>query len=164
MSKITHERLLEVLEYNQETGLFTWKTAISDKIKVGTRAGSKTQMNYIKIRVDNKYYRAHILAWFYTHGEWPEKMLDHINNVGTDNRMINLRLATASENRANSRMRKNNTSGIKGVYFDKSKGKWCARVRFEGKVTRKLFDDLEEAEAYVVTLREEMCGQFARNQ
>jgi hypothetical protein len=66
-------------------------------------------------------YREHRLAWLYMTGEWPTHEIDHINGDRVDNRFCNLREATASENRWNSRKRVNNTSGYKGVSWDSAK-------------------------------------------
>ena len=53
---------------------------------------------------------------------------DHINRNRLDNRKSNLRVASYSVNRLNSKMHTNNTSGVKGISWDKSKNKWLARV------------------------------------
>lgn len=50
-----------------------------------------------------------------------DKQIDHINGNGLDNRRMNLRIVTASQNNHNSRIRKDNTSGYKGIYWDKKK-------------------------------------------
>lgn len=62
----------------------------------------------------------------------PEGMQgDHINRNKLDNRKTNLRVATASQNQANRRMPKTNTSGYKGVRWDR--GKWRAYIGVDGK-------------------------------
>lgn len=160
--KLSLNRLKDVLSYNEIDGIFTWKLALSKRISVGSVAGTPTAKGYIKIRIDYSYYQAHILAWYYMTGEWPSEMLDHINGVGTDNRMTNLRLADSAQNNANSRMRKDNTSGVKGVWFDKSKNKWVARIKFYGKVTRKQFETLEAASTWITEQRQEIHGEFAK--
>ena len=53
---------------------------------------------------------------------------DHINGNGLDNRKINLRTCTASQNAMNSKIPKNNTSGFKGVYWRKDIEKWRAKI------------------------------------
>ena len=161
MNKIKHERLLEVLDYNPKTGVFIWKEQTGRRVRVGDTAGSVKKEGYIMTRVEGYRTYAHIFAWFYVHGEWPEQMIDHINGDGLDNRIDNLRQAIYSQNNVNSRMRSNNKSGIKGVHFDKDRNKWSAVVRSYGKVVRKRFDTLEEAAEYVATLRDQMHGVFA---
>ncbi|MHC4867843.1 MAG: HNH endonuclease [Planctomycetota bacterium] len=57
----------------------------------------------------------------------PAYCIDHINRNGLDNRRANLRLATPSQNAANSKPR-NPRSGYKGVWFDKRKRKFRAAI------------------------------------
>lgn len=63
----------------------------------------------------------------------PGEEVDHINGNGLDNRRSNLRLATRSENGRNSRTRSDNTSGFKGVFWDKAAQKWRARIVVDGR-------------------------------
>lgn len=58
---------------------------------------------------------------------------DHINHDGLDNRRENLRVCTASQNQMNSRLRKGSTSKYKGVHWNKSKKRWCVRIKLNGK-------------------------------
>jgi hypothetical protein len=75
---------------------------------------------------------------------------DHVNRNGLDNRRINLRPATASQNTANRGRQSNNTSGYKGVVWGKRISKWIARIQVDGKQTYLgFFDDpVEAAHAY----------------
>lgn len=57
-----------------------------------------------------------------------EKEIDHINRNRLDNRKCNLRIVNRSVNSVNKGLYKNNTSGIKGVYYDKRCQKWVARI------------------------------------
>lgn len=76
--------------------------------------------------------------------------VDHVNGDGLDNRRENLRVCSHAENMRNRGIQKNNHSGFKGVYFDKEKKKWVAKLIFEGKkVLQKRFDSkLEAAKTY----------------
>jgi len=58
--------------------------------------------------------------------------VDHINNDKLDNNVNNLRWATSNENQHNRKISKNNTSGIKGVYFDRNANKWRAQLKIDG--------------------------------
>ena len=78
--------------------------------------------------LDTKYY-AHRLAWLYVHGEFPEDHTDHINGVKDDNRIVNLRAVTEVENGKNLPIRKDNTSGLPGVYWSKRDQTWQVRVQ-----------------------------------
>lgn len=93
---------------------------------------------YRDISLDGRSYYAAKLAWLYMFGEYPECVVDHINRIRDDDRLVNLRLATQSQNIANSGMFAHNTSGIKGVYFyesRKAKGwaPWWAYITHERK-------------------------------
>ena len=84
-------------------------------------------------------------------------VVDHINNVKTDNRLENLQLITAREN--NSKDRKGGTSGYIGVSWDKSSNKWKSRIRTNGKekYLGMFKDELKAAEAYQTALKELLC-------
>lgn len=92
----------------------------------------------------------------------PGEFVDHINRIGTDNRLANLRRCTRSENQANRRRSRSNSSGFKGVYFDRSKGKWRAGIQIAGKpIFIGLFEDkILAARAYDRAAKEEF-GEFA---
>lgn len=82
-SLITHERLLELVEYDRATGMFYWR--VSGKV-----AGFNRDMGYRLIMLDRKKYPAQRVAWFYVHGEWPERILRFKNGDGQDCRIENL--------------------------------------------------------------------------
>jgi len=81
------------------------------------------------IRIDGKNHLAHRLAFLYVNGSFPPAGVDHIDHCTRNNSWANLRLATQAENCKNSRINTKNTSGYKGVTWDKSKGKWMAQAR-----------------------------------
>ncbi|EHL6353356.1 HNH endonuclease, partial [Escherichia coli] len=116
MNMITHKELTSSLNYNPETGVFTWKIA-SGSSSIGKVAGFKTnsQADYLSIRINGKSYLCHRLAWFYMKGCWPKGLIDHINGVKNDNRISNLREVTRGQNKTNSVSSSN--TGIKGVHL-----------------------------------------------
>lgn len=148
---ITKEYLHSILDYDSSTGIFTWKyrEGISNRTngsKAGKKAGCISVQGYVVIRIDSKLYRANRLAWIYIYNEIPNKYIDHINGIKSDNRIQNLRVATASQNSSNSKVHKDNKSKYKGVYFDKSKDKYKARIMHNGKsMYLGLFNTAEEA-------------------
>lgn len=99
---LTPERLRELLEYDPETGKFTWLRNRAFKALGGTHAGYLNSNGYLRITVDDVSYAAHRLAWLYVHGRWPDKTIDHINRNKQDNRIANLRDVTHSEQNYNS--------------------------------------------------------------
>lgn len=129
---ITQSELKELLDYNPETGVFTWKVSNSNRVKAGASANCK-KGGYIIIMVKSKAYRAHRLAWLYMYGVWPENQIDHINHNGLDNRIFNLRETTQQENCKNTSISKNNTSGYTGVSLFKDRNKWQAYIMVDRK-------------------------------
>lgn len=163
-SELTQERLKELLHYDPDTGVFTWK-ANSYRRKAGSIAGYNNGKGYIQMRIDSKFYYAHRLAWMWVHGEFPKNEIDHINNVKSDNRISNLRSASRTENLRNMSLTKQNSSGVKGVYWFKRTGKWRAVIRTGGGVHLHLgyHDDIELAELIVEEARRKYHGEFANN-
>jgi len=130
---IALERLREVLNYNPDTGIFTWKVKLYSRTIVGSVAGTLHPFGYVYIKVEKKKYRAHRLAWFYMYGEMPPEQIDHINRVRNDNRIVNLRLASPHQNMQNAGSFKHNTSGTKGVGWYKRVGLWRATIQHNRK-------------------------------
>jgi len=127
---IDQKTLKKHLDYDPETGLFRWKIA-RQRIKVGEVAGTTNNYGYICIKIFSKRYKAHRLPWLYTHGEFPEDSMDHINRIKNDNRIANLRAVTHTENMRNRSLQSSNTSGHTGVYWikEKKEKKWRVRVK-----------------------------------
>ena len=129
---ISLRRLREVLYYSPRTGKFRWLERASNRISVGDTAGT-TRDGYVFVKVDGTIYKAHRLAFFYMVGYWPSSMLDHRNEVKSDNRWSNLREATRSQNGQNiSKARSDSSSGCRGVSWYKKYGTWEARIKAEG--------------------------------
>lgn len=161
---LTPERLRELLTYDPLTGDFTRRVARGN-LPAGTRAGTPHNMGYLVLRVDQKLYLAHRLAWFYTHGWWPPKGIDHKDRNPRNNRIDNLRPADQSQNGCNRRTPQANTSGVKGVRWYAARGKWIAAVKVKG-VNHHLgyFTDLDAAKAAVTAARNQYHGDFARHE
>lgn len=141
---ITQEYLHSVLDYNQDTGIFTWKKQVSNAIKSGDIAGGKHNRGYVCFKIHGKLYVAHRIVWIYVYGTLPKDQLDHINGIKSDNRLCNLREANNSENVRNQKLRKSNKSGFKGVSWNKRANKWVAQCRANGKVNFLGFFDSTE--------------------
>jgi hypothetical protein len=158
---LTAERLRELLDYDPETGIFTWR-ANRGRARAGMVAGYLARDGYRLIEIDGHPYQAHRLAWLYVFGEWPEGYLDHRDCDRDNNAIDNLRTANRHQNAGNSRISKRNTSGYKGVSWHKRDRKWQAQIYRDGKAcSLGYFDDPEEAhEAYMDAARE-YWGEFA---
>ena len=113
---ISAENLRAVLDYNKETGAFVWKSKAVAHCYAGKTAGTYGKKGYRVIKLNQKRYPAHRLAWLYVYGEWPTMEIDHINRIKDDNRICNLRDVSSSENKHNCvDALKNNTTGFRGV-------------------------------------------------
>ena len=118
-----------------------WNTRFSNK-----NAGTTVKAEYLLIRINYIGYLAHRLAWVYMTGEWPTTQIDHINHSGSDNRWINLRDVSSSENSRNSSKYKRNKSGFNGVHFYKARRKWIAYIKHNSKlIYLGVFEDKEDA-------------------
>ena len=159
--QLTQERLKELLTYDPDTGVFRWRTRRGSS-GAGKTAGSDNGKGYIVIRIDRRIYKAHRLAWLHELGRFPPADLDHINGQKGDNRIANLREATRSQNQANLGAPRNNTSGVKGVFWDKHAGKWVAQIRQGGRKHLGCFSDKSEAKAAYEKAARELFGDFAR--
>lgn len=160
------EYVRECLDYDPETGVLTWKQrpvshfegsptraaehlcAIWNARYAGAPAGSVYVVGYLVVKVDDRPYLAHRLAWTLVTGAWPTQQIDHINRVRHDNRWVNLREVTHSENNQNQRMSRSNTSGHTGVYWHALTSKWRASIGLNNRqIHIGLFETLEEAVA-----------------
>ena len=154
------EQLLNIFEYKD--GVLYWKNAPSKNVKNGEKAGYITKLGYCKIKIKNKAYFAHRLIYMMHYGQVP-KILDHTDRNPLNNKIENLRPANKAQNNSNCKIRKDNSSGVKGVNFHK--GKWNVRVSVDGK--RKnvgSYDDFELAELVSIMAREKYHGNFACHQ
>ena len=145
MKKLTLRKLKSRLEYNPESGVFKWKISPAYNVNEGDIAGGVTGWGYIHIKIDNQAYKAHRLAWMYTHGEFPKGSLDHINLCRTDNRISNLRVASASINMRNQSLNKHCKTGIMGVRLDKATQKWKVAIYVVKEIHLGYFTDFFEA-------------------
>lgn len=161
---ISAERLRQVLRYEPETGLFYWRIRLSNRITVGSIAGFVAKDgDYVQIRIDGRLYLAHCLAWLFMTREWPATAVDHRDTDKQNNRWGNLRHATKSQNGANARRSRRNSSGFKGVHYWPKRNKWCAQISVEGRrKTLGLFATADEAHAAYASAAVEAFGEFAR--
>jgi len=154
MSDSNFNDLFEVLGYDPETGLFTWLP----NTKMGGRGRGQiagTLCNgYIHICYKRKFYYAHRLAWLFVHGHLPIGVIDHINGNKSDNRISNLRDVTQSQNLQNL-IKGQRGNKILGVSWLKSRSKWRARIKADGRqITLGYFDDPSEAKKAYLSAKE----------
>lgn len=162
MTAITHERLLEVVNYCPETGEFTPRIR-RGPTSAGRQLGHVEKNGYRRLMIDGKRYLAHRLAWFYMTGSWPAVDVDHRNLSRDDNTWRNLRLATDCQNHANRGLSRSNTSGLKGACWNRFRGHWQSYIKVEGRSHfLGRFETKEEAHAAYSAAAARFHGEFAR--
>lgn len=133
---ITQADVLKQLRYEPETGLL-YRRPIPERNRIDRMRNSRfankpaTYLNstgHVQLLINGHHYLAHRVIWLLVHGEWPEGDIDHINGDRADNRLSNLRIATPAQNSTNTRRYKNNTTGYRGVHWNKRQRRWTVRI------------------------------------
>jgi hypothetical protein len=166
VTKEEEDFIKDNLRYDPETGYLWWTKRASGR-SLDKPAGGFNQIGYIVIsRRDagvKRNYFAHRLAWFIYHGIWPKEQVDHINNVKDDNRIVNLREATGSENQANQKPQVGCSSRYKGVYWNKQICHWRAKIKVNKKpIHLGCYDNEEEAALAYNKAALEHFGEYAK--
>lgn len=163
---LTAEYVRSRVDYDPETGVFTWKrrNGVRDWWNTkyaGKKAGRlKADDGRVTIKLDGKSYFAHRLAWLIVTGFWPIFEIDHRNLDPADNRFANLREATTSQNCCNRRGR---PGWLKGTSWHTAVNKWQATIGANKKKVRLgFFDTQEEAHAAYAAAATLYHGEFAR--
>ena len=127
---LTQEQVRKLFDYDPATGVLKWKVSLHPRIKIGRLIKNPGRDGYLEVGVYKKNYFAHRIIWLWVYGVWPDE-IDHINGRRADNRLINLRDVSHSENHKNLSLRYNNTSGHIGVYWNGYQ--WRAFLNIDGK-------------------------------
>lgn len=170
--EVTQEYIKSVLHYDPETGIFTWRvrdrslfntlhTCKAWNTKYAGKRAGRVHSPYPgyynrEIKLKNRMYFEHHLAWLYVYGSFPPKgmQIDHINRIPSDNRISNLRVVTLHVNCRNRSMPGHNTSGVTGVTWHSLNKKWMARTSIGKKrVQLGYFDNIKDAERAVLAAR-----------
>ena len=155
----------EIFDYESETGKLRWKIKPSKRVRCGSIAGNNDSDGYQQVQYKRKFYRVSRIVYEMFHGKIPEeKEIGYKSKIRTDSRISNLRIATHSEHLRNGLIRRNNTSGVVGVTWNKGKRKWTAqlgvlnRIIYLGSFTSK-------SEAIAARLAGEQIhhGEFAQS-
>lgn len=157
--EITPEMVRSLLIYDPQTGLFTRRVSTNGAVRIGQNAGARAN-GYVFIKLFQRRYAAHRLAWAYVYGEWPPGPIDHVNGIKSDNQITNIRPATYSQNIANTLCRRDSRSGMKGVSRHTS-GRWRAKCRVNGIIHHLgMFDTKEEAHAAYTQFASKAFGPY----
>ncbi len=149
-------------QFKYQDGLLFWKIQPSQRTKVGSIAGGEHGGGYKKVRVNGKKQFIHRVVFMMHHGFLP-KFIDHIDGNPSNNKIQNLREATHSQNIMNKRLQSNNSTGIRGVHFDKAKSKYAASITVQRiRIHLGYFDSFELAALCYAESAKKYHGEFAR--
>jgi hypothetical protein len=129
----SQEELRLTFDYLPRSGLLVWLPR-ADKSsqwngRFAGRISGTSHNGYTRVKMGGEFYQAHRLIWCLAYGKIPKGMvIDHINGLGDDNRLQNLRPCTNQQNQLNRRCDKGRD--YKGVY--RHKGKWKAEITTNG--------------------------------
>jgi HNH endonuclease/AP2 domain len=162
------DRLHQVLYLDADEGVLRWRMTLSNRAVAGTVAGHTDIRwpHYVRIGFDGRVYLAHVLVWYMVYREWIPREIDHFDRNPENNHPDNLRRCTQQQNVQNKSMQRNNTSGYRGVTWDKSTRAWVAQVQLTtgGKAKNYRvgrFSTREEAADAARLKRIELFGDFA---
>lgn len=159
---ITQEFILERFYYRDGL-LFHTGNHLVNQVKAGDVAGCLGSHGYLQLKINNKSYLNHRIVFLMFNGFLPE-YVDHIDGIRTNNKLENLRECTFSQNRCNTKVYRNNKSGIKGINWDREHGKWTARIQFKNKrILVGRFSQLNDAKNAIIERRNSLHGEFANN-
>lgn len=163
VNDITYDQLVASVTYDAQAGVF-YRASSLGGVSIGSIAGGLHANGYVMMNVSKRKVLAHRMAWLWVYGYLPNAEIDHINGNKADNRISNLRIASRCENQMNVAITVANTSGIKGVCYNKLASKWQAYIQANNKRHYLgLFSSKENAaEAYRVA-EKQLHGEFAAN-
>ena len=154
-SMIEPSSLLDLFLYDADSGLLYWKKSMK-------LAGTKRKDGRMQVQVFGRVFLSHRIVWAIHHGSWPSFFVDHIDMDKMNNKISNLREATKEENSRNTKKKKTNTSGLKGVSFHRLSGKWRADINLGMKqVSLGLFCSKEDAYAAYCKASKDYHGDFS---
>lgn len=150
----------QFLIYEPETGEFLWRERGVEYFRApqfqkiwnakfaNKPAGCWRSDGYRVIRLHDRLYLAHRLAWVLHYGEWPDQVIDHIDGNPANNTICNLRAVDRTGNNLNSAMKGNNSSGRTGVWWNGKNQCWIAEIKYRGrKIHLGCFKDFKDAVA-----------------
>jgi len=149
--ELTKEQITARLNYDPETGIFTWKNCRKSTYN-GKVAGFFNSQGYWKIQLLGKSRCANRLAWVITYDEDITGIeIDHKDRDKSNNRIGNLRKAT--------RLQQNINKDARGTF--KSRRKYGAKIRVNGKdIYLGLYKTEEEAHRVYLAKKRELHGEF----
>lgn len=160
---ITQNEAKELLNYVD--GILLWKKDVANRKTKDKRAGTFRQSTgYRYIRINNELHKEHRIIFLLHYGYMPE-YVDHIDGNKLNNKIENLRPCSKAQNAWNMKKTVRNTTGVKGVTWNKRKQKYCVRLGCDNqKVFVGYYKTIEEATTAVKQARINLHGEFARHE
>lgn len=158
------ERLNDLFVYDAATGDLRWKSIPNhfNRAKIGDLAGTVGASGYRVVGIERVYYYVHRIIWKIVTGSDPVDQIDHIDRDRLNNMWENLRIASNGQNRWNTKLAKNNSSGHKGVSYEHGRS-WIAYISAgDGQKRLGRFKSKEEAVAARLSAAEVLHGEYMR--
>lgn len=168
---LTHRMLLATFWYDYVNGGLIWRErkGLKGKAKTfntrfaNTKAGARMNTGYVEIRHHGVKFLEHHLVFFYFYGYVPA-MIDHVDTIRDNNKIENLREATASQNMWNKSVSEHKKSGLpKCVFYHRNSGNFRAQIMVNRKLYTKCgFKTVDDALDWLEKMREKFHGSFGR--
>lgn len=161
---VCFEEVDKLFRYNPTTGEFIWRED-RGPARAGCVAGwIGKQSGYAYLKIGERDYAAHRVAWLFMTGGWPTKEIDHKDTNRSNNRWANLREAKHGQNQSNSKLYKNNRLGFKGVSTIPTRpDMYRARIRKDGReISLGVWPSPEQAHAAYIEAAKKYHGDFWR--
>lgn len=177
---LTAEYIRQVLNYDPDAGELRWRHRASSMFNTkkrtresicavwnirfaGMLAGSINPEGQSRIVINGRHYRTHRIIWLWMTGTWPKEEIDHIDCNELNNKWCNLREASRSQNEMNKGVSRNNSSGAKGVSWNRRDKKWLAQIIVNGRYKYLgYFSSKCDAIAAYRAASADLHGQFSR--
>jgi len=161
------EVLRHLFVYDPETGVLRWRVKphpSAQRIKPGDVAGTVgIKHGYLVVGISRVYYYVHRIIWKMQTGADPVDQIDHRDGGKLNNRWLNLRAADNGKNRWNTKLAKNNRSGVKGVTFEHGRA-WLAQIgKDRAQIRLGRFKNFDDAVAARRDAEIRLHGEFARS-
>lgn len=159
-SKPEVRKLHRLFEYDPVSGFLTRREQHRYDLLAGDEVGTKLASGYRQVSIEGHTYMTHVVIWAMHYGEWPTFQIDHKDRVRDHNWIDNLRPASGSQQRMNSSLRKDNTSGTRGVYLKRNK--WAAEIRInKRKIFLGVYPTYEDAKEFRDLCESMIFGEFS---